>query len=177
MSWKQVLPTPFAIAIAAGTWYNDSKRNGALNQLNSRREIVNNQLMRMYAPLYGNRLIHSSNLKALEKKVGKCVNQHLVDICDKKDKDALENWRGFYRRSLSALDKDAEIVVLFGGDCFYDEETRLITEENYDSTDFQPEVNNIKYDIHKEFTDLITATFHKLVQERNDLDDQMKGSK
>ncbi|CBY19995.1 unnamed protein product [Oikopleura dioica] len=93
MSWTQVLPTPFAIAIAAGTWYNDSKRNYALNQLNSKREIVNNQLMRMYAPLYGNRLIHNSNLKALEKKVGKTVDAHVAEICEIKNKDALENWR------------------------------------------------------------------------------------
>jgi len=39
----------------------------------------------MYAPLYGNRLIHNSNLKALEKKVGKTVDAHVAEICEIKD--------------------------------------------------------------------------------------------
>ena len=124
----------------------------------------------MYAPLYGNRLIHNSNLKALEKKIGKTVDAHLAEICEikedfqifpyskfwlletwifnfRKDKDALENWRGFYRRSLSALDKDAEIVILFGGDCFYDEETRLVTEvPSFNMNCFQ---NELLLEIHR----------------------------
>ena len=41
--------------------------------------------MRMYAPLYGNRLIHNSNLKALEKKIGKTVDAHLAEICEIED--------------------------------------------------------------------------------------------
>ena len=61
--------------------------------------------MHLYAPMVGNRLVHSMAVKSFEDKHKMPIEEVMKIICDKRDSEALENWRCFYTKNLDELDK------------------------------------------------------------------------
>ena len=60
--------------------------------------------MNLYGPLYGNRMIHAAGVKAVEEYLGCSIKEHVEHICANRDRDSLDNWRGYYRRRLYPFD-------------------------------------------------------------------------
>ena len=50
-------------------------------------------------------------LLAMERAYGKSINEAIEEICQKKDREGLENWRSFYTTYLLPLDKEAQNLM------------------------------------------------------------------
>ena len=72
----------------------DTKRQ----EVEEKRDKLNNKIKNLYAPITGNRILHESAIRAIEKHHSKPVKDVLKDICERKDAEELENWRGFYSK-------------------------------------------------------------------------------
>ena len=72
----------------------DTKRQ----EVEEKRDKLNNKIKNLYAPITGNRILHESAIRAIEKHHSKPVRDVLKDICERKDAEELENWRGFYSK-------------------------------------------------------------------------------
>ena len=72
----------------------DTKRQ----EVEEKRDKLNNKIKNLYGPITGNRILHESAIRAIEKHHSKPVKDVLKDICTRKDAEELENWRGFYSK-------------------------------------------------------------------------------
>ena len=72
----------------------DTKRQ----EVEEKRDKLNNKIKNLYGPITGNRILHESAIRAIEKHHSKPVRDVLKDICERKDAEELENWRGFYSK-------------------------------------------------------------------------------
>ena len=77
------------------------KKDDLLDQ----RAKLHDKIMHLYAPMVGNRLVHSMAVKSFEDKHKMPIEEVMKMICDKRDSEALENWRCFYTKNLDELDK------------------------------------------------------------------------
>ena len=85
------------------------------------------QLVESYQrPLYGNRISFQSSLDAVECYHNKEIEEHIHDICKRKDAEALEDWRGFYKRKLIGLDKSALEIIQKNSHLIHDDDSRVI---------------------------------------------------
>ena len=50
-------------------------------------------------------------LLAMEMAYGKSINEAIEEICEKKDREGLENWRSFYTTYLLPLDREAQNLM------------------------------------------------------------------
>ena len=67
-------------------------------EVEEKRDKLNNKIKNLYGPITGNRILHESAIRAIEKHHSKPVRDVLKDICERKDAEELENWRGFYSK-------------------------------------------------------------------------------
>ena len=77
------------------------KKDDLLDQ----RAKLHDKIMHLYAPMVGNRLVHSMAVKSFEDKHKMPIEDVMKIICEKRDSEALENWRCFYTKNLDELDK------------------------------------------------------------------------
>ena len=77
------------------------KKDDLLDQ----RAKLHDKIMHLYAPMVGNRLVHSMAVKSFEDKHQMPIEDVMKIICEKRDSEALENWRCFYTKNLDELDK------------------------------------------------------------------------
>lgn len=61
--------------------------------------------------MISNRILHHSRIEAMEMAYGKSINEAIEEICQKKDREGLENWRSFYTTYLLPLDKEAQNLI------------------------------------------------------------------
>ena len=80
----------------------DTKRQ----DVEEKRDKLNNKIKNLYGPITGNRILHESAIRAIEKHHSMPVKDVLKDICRRKDAEELENWRGFY----SKVKKDMKVL-------------------------------------------------------------------
>merc|ERR1712227_538164 len=92
-------------AISAGLVEQHRRR------LEKKRTDLDNKMKNIYAPLKGNRLLHQASIKAVEARNDCSVEEKVRRICKTADKEALENWRGFYVKFLAPLDKEAQMII------------------------------------------------------------------
>ena len=53
------------------------------------------------------------------------IEEHIRDICERKDAEALEDWRGFYKRKLIGLDKSALEIIQKNSHLIHDDDSRV----------------------------------------------------
>ena len=83
------------------------------------------QVQSSLGPLYGNRISFQSSLDAVECYHSKEIEEHIKDICERKDAEALEDWRGFYKRKLIGLDKSALEIIQKNSHLIHDDDSRV----------------------------------------------------
>ena len=84
-----------------------------------------NEVQSSLGPLYGNRISFQSSLDAVECYHNKEIEEHIRDICERKDAEALEDWRGFYKRKLIGLDKSALEIIQKNSHLIHDDDSRV----------------------------------------------------
>ena len=77
------------------------KKDDLLDQ----RAKLHDKIMHLYAPMVGNRLVHSMAVKSFEDRHKMPIEEVMKIICEKRNSEALENWRCFYTKNLDELDK------------------------------------------------------------------------
>ena len=130
----------------------------------------------MFGPAYGNRMMHNAGLRAVEEEEAATVRDHLEKICEKKDRDGLDNWRGYYRRHLHQFDLQLQERVRLYADCIRPEDRNVIHSfvqhvalhqyrmehwrdgdkidrmDDFDELDFVVEHNNVDFGPYKELS-------------------------
>ena len=64
-------------------------------------------------------------MDAVESYHNKEIEEHIKDICERKDAEALEDWRGFYKRKLIGLDKNALEIIQKNSHLIHDDDSRV----------------------------------------------------
>lgn len=99
-------------------------REQTLEDFNSRKKSIDEKLKNLYGPLYGNRLLFQSALDAVVKKHDKSIEALIKEICEKRDAEGLEDWRGYYKRCLAVLDQKALDIIQANSHLIHDDESR-----------------------------------------------------
>ena len=81
-----------------GTYLAQSHFELKKQKVEKARLKLNDKIHHLYAPIVGNRLLHQSAVEAVEEVHNLPVENVILDICEKKDGNALEDWRCFYNR-------------------------------------------------------------------------------
>ena len=64
-------------------------------------------------------------MDAVECYHNKEIEEHISDICERRDAEALEDWRGFYKRKLIGLDKSALEIIQKNSHLIHDDDSRV----------------------------------------------------
>lgn len=80
------------------------------------------RLVNLYGPVYGNRMLHTAGLKAIEEHENKSIREHLTLVCNERNADGLDNWRGYYRRHLQPFDLQIQEQIRSNADCIRTED-------------------------------------------------------
>lgn len=151
-SVQSILPTPLSVIFASASWCAVTWQKERMDQLERQRIKIDNRLKRLYGPLYGNRMLHNAGIRAIEKRerlplteqrsatgleriqflsdqikkfnsIPTSVTEYIGNICEDRNSEALQNWRGYYKRQLMVLDEKAEKIILAHSDCFISDES------------------------------------------------------
>lgn len=65
-------------------------------------------------------------MDAVENFHQKSIEELIKDICQRRDAEGLEDWRGFYKRRLAKLDAKALDIIQCNSHLIHDDESRKI---------------------------------------------------
>jgi len=85
-------------------------------------------------------MLHNASMRAIEKRENETILEHISRICQNRDADALQNWRGYYKNQLMYFDEKAQKIILKNSDCIVSKESEEIIKERINNTKLQ---NNI----------------------------------
>ena len=112
--------------VACVTFVYSNVKEQTLEDFNSRKKSIDEKLKNLYGPLYGNRLLFQSAIEAVENFHQKSIEDHIKEICKKRDSEGLEDWRGYYKRRLAKLDHKALEIIQANSHLIHDDESRTI---------------------------------------------------
>lgn len=113
--WRWNVGTDWKIAasiiVAVTSYYVTTRLDRVKLKKEMRLDQVENQIQKLYGPLYGNRLVSSTSYRAVMKKHDS-LQKYLHEARVTKDADMIRRWRSFVMDVLYPLDKAAVELIL-----------------------------------------------------------------
>lgn len=125
------------------------------------------------------------------------ISEYITTICNKQDRDGLDNWRGYYRRHLHPFDLQIQERIRVNADCIRPEDMEIIQNfvqhvalhqyrmehwrdgdkldmmADFDDLDWIAQHNNIDFLPYKALTERVNKVYVQMKEEREKLDDEM----
>ena len=105
------ITTAAVAAVSAGAAITGRMLHQKKYRLEKHRDKISNKLNLVLIPLKGNLTQYQQSIEAMEATKKCSILEHVRNVCEKQDGEALENWRGYYYKSLAPLNLESQKII------------------------------------------------------------------